>query len=125
MAEVQLDTHLGRESVDVSSDKTLSASDCGIVQNVTSDGVTITLPATTVGHSYIVRNGGSGSNDGSVTVNVSPASADQIAGNGFTAADDKDAINTNGRAGDSLSLVADGVNGYFIQSVSGTWTREA
>lgn len=122
MAEVQKDTHLGREATDVDSNKTLSASDCGIVQNVTDDA-TLTLPATTVGEVYTIRNGGSGSNDGSVTVTISPDAADQIIGNDFTAADDTNVLNTNGRAGDEIVLVGDGVDGWYIQSVSGTWAQ--
>lgn len=108
------------ENETVTGAKTLDEGDSGVVQNVTASA-TITLPATVVGATYIIRNGG----DGSVTINVSPAAADKIMGNGFTSADNKDAINTLGKGGDQIVLVADGVNGYYVQSASGTWTREA
>jgi hypothetical protein len=50
----------------------------------------LTLPATVVGYVFIIRVGKEG-----LTVNVSPNASDKIAGNGFTATDDKDAIATN------------------------------
>lgn len=116
---------IDRTSVAVTGNKTLAITDVGIVQNVTASA-TITLPATVVGYVFIIRNGGSGSTDGAVTINVSPNASDKIAGNGFTATDDKDAINTLGRGGiDELCLVGDGANGWFVLWSSGTWTREA
>lgn len=108
------------ENETVTGAKTLDEGDSGVVQNVTATA-TITLPATVVGSQYIIRNAG----DGSVTVTVSPAAADKIMGNGFTSADNKDAINTLGKGGDFIHLVGDGVNGYHVAAVSGTWTREA
>jgi len=119
----QLNSVHKRQVEAVTGNKTLDDGDCGVVQNVTADA-TITLPATVVGYTYTIRNGGNGSTDGTITINVSPNSADKIAGNGFTAADNKDAINTDGRPGDEITLVGDGVNGWMIQSVQGTWTRE-
>jgi hypothetical protein len=124
-----------RQSVDVSTNKTLAITDVGIVQNVIADGVVITLPATVVGYSFTVRNGGvkatggaygTGS-DASAGINVSPNAVDKIAGNGFTATDDKDAINTKATAkvGDEIRLIGDGANGWFLETVKGTWAREA
>lgn len=57
---------------------------------------------------------------------VSPAAADKIMGNGFTPVDDKDAICTaaSDRVGDSIELESDGVDGWFITDVIGTWARE-
>lgn len=48
----------GRQYVDVTSNKTLAATDAGVVQNVIVDGITVTLPATANGLSFTVRNGG-------------------------------------------------------------------
>lgn len=128
---------LDRQSVDVSADKTLAATDCGIVQNVIADGKVITLPSTAAGLSFTIRNGGapaggsagSGS-DGSVLVAISPAAADGITGNGFTAANNKDALNTKltSRVGDEITLTGTGNAGtaaWIISRVSGTWVREA
>lgn len=98
---------------------TLAITDVGVVQNVTATA-TVTLPATVVGYYYIIRVGAAG-----ITVNVSPNAADKIAGNGFTATDDKDAIATSQPVGSFIALVGDGVNGWMCTEVHGTWTREA
>lgn len=112
---------LGRERVSetVTGAKTLDEGDGGVVQNVTATA-TITLPSTVANSFYIIRNGG----DESVTVTVSPAAADKIMGNGFTSADNKDAINTLGQHGDEIALVSDGTHGWNVAWVVGTWTRE-
>jgi nucleoside phosphorylase len=123
MSELSLSSR--RTSVAVTTDKTLTAADSGIVQNVTA-AATITLPATAVGISYVIRVGGAGATDGSFNVNVSPNSADQIIGNGFTAADNKDAIATAQPGGTTeIGLVADGASGWYVTYTAGTWTREA
>src|SRR4051794_7907041 len=98
MATVQSPSDKRRQSVNVSADKTLALADQGIVQNVIADGKVITLPSTSAGAVFTIRNGGvpvtsgpTGSGTGfSVLVAVSPAAADKIQGNGFTAADNKD-----------------------------------
>lgn len=127
-----------RRSVSVTSNKTLTAADQGIVQNVQADGVVITLPSTAAGTTFVIRNGGvpvsngpagSGSN-ASLAVTVSPAAADAIAGNGFTAAVNKDAINTKATStvGDEITIVGSGTAGvaaWNIQELVGTWAREA
>lgn len=128
----------GRKSVDVSTNKTLTAADSGIVQNVIKDGVVISLPASANSLVFTVRNGGQAPtnaalgavSDGSAGVSVSPVSADGITGNGFTAAVNKDAINTKAtsRVGDEITLVGTGTTGatgYIVANVKGTWAREA
>lgn len=126
----------GRLAVDVSAAKTLAAVDCGYVQNVIADGVTITLPATAAGLSYTVVNGGAPITSGgpagartgkSVLVTIAPASVDQIAGNNFTATDNKAALNTKAtsKIGDELGLVGDGGAGWVINRVKGIWARAA
>lgn len=113
------------ENEEVTGAKTLDAGDSGVVQRVTASA-TITLPSTVVGRVYTIQNGGAGSTDGAVTVTISPAAADKIIGNGFTAADDKDMINTLGRGGiDEVTLIGDGADGWHVASVAGTWTRQA
>lgn len=125
----------GRLAVDVTEAKTLALIDAGYVQNVKFDNAVITLPATTAGACFNIRNGGvlvnaSGPagaiSNKSAKVSVSPNSADQIAGNGFTAADDKDAINTKAtsKVGDELNLTGDGTNGWIVRSIKGIWARE-
>ena len=60
-------------------------------------------------------------------LSLSPASADKIQGTGITAADNKDLINTaaTDAVGDSLTVVCDGVDGWWIEGKIGTWAREA
>lgn len=128
----QQNIYAARQSEDVTGAKTLDEGDSGVVQNVTATA-TVTLPATVVGTTYTIRNGGdnpagtpSGAGaDGSVTVTISPNASDKIMGNGFTSADNKDMINTLGNVGDEVTLVADGSAGWLVANVVGTWTREA
>lgn len=103
----------------VTGAKTLDAADSGVVQNVTATA-TVTLPATAVGYSFIIRVGAP-----DITVSVSPAAADQIIGNGFTAADNKDLVLTNQEVGAFVRLFGDGASGYYVAEVSGVATREA
>lgn len=108
-----------------SANYTMAEGDSGKVTNVDTDGVVLTLPATVVGMTFTFRN--AGSSNGTVGFSVSPNSADKIMGNGYTSTDNKDAINTKATAkvGDELTLVGDGVNGWFVARVVGTWDREA
>jgi aspartokinase len=116
----------------VTTNKTLDAGDSGVAQ-VVKTSATITLPAagaTTSGTTMTIVNGGEGATDGAVTVTVSPNAADKIVGNGFTAADDKDIINTLGRGGiDYVTLTcvneATTDSAWVITAINGTWTRQA
>lgn len=107
----------------VAVDKTLDAGDSGVFQIVTVDAKVVTLPATVLGLTYTIINGGA---DGAVLVTVSPNASDKIAGAGFTAADDKDILNTKATAkkGDMVRLFGDGADGWFIQEIRGTWARQ-
>ncbi len=84
----------------------------------------ITLPATVVGMTFTITNSAA---DGAAGVSVSPNAIDKIMGVGLTSADNKDLINTKAtaRTGDSVTLVGDGVNGWYVQKLTGTWAREA
>lgn len=128
-----------RASVDVTANKTLTAADSGIVQNVVGDGITITLPATVNGLTFLVRAGGvlagavAGSvQDGAQTITVAPQAADGITGLGFTATVNKGAqlgaTKKLGRIGDELRVGGTGVTGvtgYVVEHATGTWTRVA
>lgn len=126
----------GRTQVDVTENKTLTLADCGIVQNVITDGITVTLPATAAGSSFIIRNGGVPASSGvgmgtgsdfSCLVTVAPNASDKIQGLAFSAADNKAALNTKAtaRVGDEIRLVGDGVDGYNVVSAKGVWARAA
>jgi hypothetical protein len=120
------------ENIDTA--KTLALADNGVVQNVIADGITITLPATTAGAVFTIRNGGvpktgapaGTGDDASVLVSVSPNASDKIQGLAFTAADDKDARNTKAtaRVGDYIKLVGDGTDGWNVSEARGIWVRE-
>jgi hypothetical protein len=128
----------GRMGLDLDTNKTCTAADCGLVQNVIADAITITLPATAAGSSFIVRNGGvpatsaaagTGSN-GTALVSVAVAAGDGFTGGGFTAAINKKALNTKAtsKVGDEIQVVGSGANtaaAWNFASVKGTWAREA
>lgn len=120
--------HYNRSFVNVTGNKTLTAADSGVVQNVTVDGVTVTLPATIDGANFTIRNGGG--YDGAVGFTVAPVAADAIAGNGFTAVVNKGAVNTKltAKPGDEIELGGNGTTGvtaWFCQNVTGQFDRVA
>lgn len=119
----QVPRRVGEQVETVATTKTLDEGDIGVIQRVTADAGVITLPATVVGYVYIIENGGA---DGTVLATVSPNASDKIMGNGFTSADNKDALNTKATAkkGDRIVLIGDGVNGWMVQEVVGIWARE-
>lgn len=107
------------EGVAVTGAKTLVLADSGIVQNVTATA-TVTLEATVVGTSHIIRVGAYG-----ITVTIAPNASDKIAGNGYTPVDNKAITFTNQPAGSYVKLTADGVNGYMVDRILGTATYAA
>lgn len=132
---VQVPSDRRRASANISADTTLGLEDCGVVQNVIADGKVITLPATTAGATFIIRNGGvpvtsgpAGSGSGeSVLVTISPNASDKIQGGDLTAVDNKDLLNTKAtsQVGDEVTLVGDGTDGWLIQEMIGTWAAQA
>lgn len=119
MAEINVNSFGYNEVATVTGAKTLADTDSGVVQNVTATA-TVTLPATVVGYSYLIRVGKEG-----ITLTIAPASVDKIAGNGFTATDNKAMIFTTQPAGSYTQLIGDGVNGWFVQRINGVATRQA
>lgn len=121
------------ENIDTA--KTLALADNGVVQNVIADAITITLPATTAGAVFTIRNGGvpasssvgSGTgSDASALIKVSPNASDKIQGLNFSASDNKAAQNTKATAkvGDFITLVGDGTDGWNVAYARGIWVRE-
>lgn len=110
----------------VSAATTLTPADNGALVVISGSASTVvTLPPTSKGLTYtfvIAELPGSGAGHA-----VSPNAADLFRGNGFTPADDKDAICSaaSDRLGDALTIVGDGNLGWYITSVTGTWAREA
>ena len=108
----------------VSADKPLDAQDTGKIIEVDTDAVKLTLPSTVAGITYHIRNVGA---DGTVEILIDPASADLIAGPDIGGADDKDLINTKAtqKKGDYVIIVGNGVAGWHVVDISGTWAAEA
>lgn len=109
-----------------SADYTLTTGDSGSTVLVTGADKVLTLPATVAGVWYRIVLAAAGLSAGT-GLSISPNAADKIMGNGFTSADDKDAIlaGSGDREGDSIMLVGDGADGWYITGVTGTWTRQA
>lgn len=104
---------------------TLTPADDGaivIFNDATSRTVTLPATAKALRFTFIVKTVTAGAGH-----LVTPIAADKVMGNGFTSADDKGAICTGAtdREGDAITLVGDGLDGYFVESVTGTWAREA
>lgn len=138
MPTVQNPSDKRRQSASVSADKTLAITDGGIVQNVIADGKVMTLPAvasSNVGLALTFRNGGVPSTGGpvgtgsdkSLALTISPNASDKIMGFGVAGTDNKDLINTKAtsQVGDEVTLISDGLNGWFVSGVIGTWAFEA
>lgn len=134
----------GRLTIDVSANKTLAAGEFGWVQNIITDALVLTLPASATvlaGATIILRNGGvpktsgtAGSGDnGSIGFVVTPASGDGVTGNGFTALADKGItyVKASGNVGDEAVLACGGANtakAWNLLTVKGklaAWTRTA
>ncbi len=121
------------------ANKTLVAADCGIVQNVIVDAITLTLPASSAGLFYTVRNGGvppasgpvGARSDQSLTLTVAVNGTDGISGLAFSAQTGKGAVNAKATAkvGDELQLLASGTTSnaaaWYITQAKGTWARQA
>lgn len=117
---------LRKPVVVVTADTTLTEADSGkiIIINAAAAKV-LTLPATAAGLTYTLQHQVATTSGAGHA--FSPVAADLIRGNGFTPADNKDAICTQAtsRIGDSITIVGDGVDGWYITAVTGTWAREA
>jgi hypothetical protein len=110
-----------------SGNYTVTAADSGTIFIAGAADIVFTLPATIAGlrYGFVIATAGLSAGTG---LSVSPAAADKIMGNGFTSADNKDAIcaGSGDREGDQIRIFADGVDGwYFDGPALGTWTREA
>ncbi len=126
--EASQETLATRKVITVSTaTKTLTPADDGALVLITYTAGTcvVTLPSTAknLRFGFAVQ----GLAGGGAGHSVSPAAADKIMGNGFTAADDKDAICSaaTDRLGDYLEVEGDGNDGWIITGVIGTWAREA
>lgn len=107
---------------------TLSPQDAGGVTIVTGTAtVSVTLPPAALckGGQFTLIGAAATASGAGLTLDV--AATDSMAGNGFTAAAGKGAVNTQAtsRAGDAITVVSDGATTWYITGVTGTWAREA
>lgn len=102
---------------------TLTEADTGQIIIANAVDLVFTLPPTADGlwFGFAVK-----APSASTGLQISPNSVDKIFGNGFTSVDNKDAINTaaTDREGDFLAVIGDGLDGWYIVDVVGTWARE-
>ena len=104
------------------ADYTVKASESGKVFIAAAADVVFTLPATEAGlrYTFITK-----TVSASTGTSISPAAADAI--HYATSVDDKDLINSGATdvEGDSVTLVGDGAEGWWVESITGTWAKEA
>ncbi len=114
----------------LTANATLTEDQSGGVFTTALDAIVITLPATKAGLKYTIINSGA---DGAAKVSISPAAADAIHGTTnastnvvLSGVDNKDAINTKATAttGDNITLVGDGVAGWYVVGCHGVWASE-
>jgi hypothetical protein len=115
----------------LTANKTLVAADSGKTFLIGTDALVITLPATALGLKYTFVNSGAAGNN---IITVSPNASDKIMGTFTLAAsvvtlagtDNKDIINTKSSStrGDRVTLVGDGVDGWYISDAAGIWASE-
>lgn len=118
------------ETITASGDISLDSS--GTIFLVGTDALVISLPATQKGATFTFINSGA---DGNNTITLSPVAADAIFGTIANAAADsvsggvvdKDIVNTKATAnkGDRITIVGDGVDGWYIVDGVGIWASEA
>lgn len=104
--------------------RTLTREDNGKTFVSGAADVVVTLPATAKGLSFTFLTSTLSATTG---FSISPAAADKIVAKGITPADDKDLINTaaSDAIGDSVTLVGDGADGWYVTAMLGTWARQA
>ena len=103
---------------------TVMVTESGTIFIANALDLVFTLPATAAGlrFTFLVK-----TLSATTGLSISPAAADAIHGGGLTSVDDKDLINTaaTDAEGDSMTLVGDGIDGWWIESINGTWAKEA
>jgi hypothetical protein len=106
---------------------TLTSADCGKVYAIATDAKVFSLPATAAGCEFTFIN--AGANDHNI-VAIDPTTNDQIFGDcgavviaGATG-EKLQNTKTGSKRGDSVKIVGDGVDGWYITSCNGVWAEE-
>lgn len=103
------------------ADYTVKASESGMVFIAGAADVVFTLPSTEAGlrYTFITKTVSAGTG-----TSISPAAADAI--HHTTSVDNKDLINSGATdvEGDSVTLIGDGAEGWWVDGIFGTWAKE-
>lgn len=102
----------------------ITAAQSGATWRITAPDTVVSLPATQAGLRYRFLLASAALSTGA-GLKISPVAADAIHGNGLTSTDNEDAIlaGSGDREGDMIALIGDGVDGYYIIEVEGTWSK--
>jgi hypothetical protein len=116
----------------ITASTTLTYNDSDKIILIGTDELVVTLPATVAGLRYTVLNSGANGNN---IITISPNASDKIMGSfveggvniTMSGTDNKDIVNTKSTAkkGDYITLVGDGVDGWYIEKAKGIWTEES
>ncbi len=119
--QTELGTYAGRKWSKVTTNQTLTAADNNKTFLAAAADLVFTLPATVANlrFTFITHTVSSGTG-----TSISPVTADAI--HHITSVDDKDLINegANDVEGDFVTIVGDGVDGWWLEALDGTWTKE-
>lgn len=109
----------------LSVDTVLTVADSGKVFRVTGVDRVASLPATSPGLTYTFVVAASALS-AATGFSIRPVAIDKIMANGITSADNKDLINSGATdaEGDTVTLVGDGVDGWYVTQRLGTWARQ-
>lgn len=112
--------------ITTANNATLTNSMSGSFILVTAADKVISLPSTAAGTTLTIAISAAALSSGT-GLSISPAAADAIHGGGLSSADDKDLIldGATDAEGDSVTLVGDGIDGWYITAITGTWSKEA
>lgn len=107
----------------VSQSTTLTSDDSGVLIQVTTPGITLTLPPTSLAYTYEIVND---SSIGSFT--IQPSRSDLIVGGGLAkttqkVTDGQEVVLNPGQRGDSITLTGDGVDGWVVSRIVGNQFR--
>lgn len=112
-------------------DVTLSIADCDKTFTIATDGKAFTLPATIKGCELTFINAGA---DGNNIIKITPDAADQIFGSitlassilkiATSAGESINNTKTTAKRGDSITLIGDGTDGWYIQRPTGIWGED-
>jgi hypothetical protein len=107
-----------------STPRTVLASESGTIFIVDIADCVFNLPAVVAGlkYTFIVKTLST-----TTGAQVSPQTADSIAGAGLSSAANKDLINDPGTdaEGDKATLIGDDANTWWIDGIVGTWSKES